>query len=40
MQDLFREQKRLALVSWLIAHPNQAKGHNWIDANGLLQLFP
>jgi hypothetical protein len=39
IQDVFREQKRQALVSWLIAHPNQAKGQNWIDTNGLYSSF-
>jgi len=39
LQDEFREQKRNALVSWLVTHPNQAQGQNWSDANGLYSYF-
>lgn len=39
IQDDFRERKRQSLVSWLIAHPNQAQGQNWTDANGLYSYF-
>ena len=39
IQDQFREQKREALVSWLVAHPNQEKGENWSDPNGLYSYF-
>jgi hypothetical protein len=39
LQDDFREQKRQALVNWLVAHPNQAQGQNWSDANGLYSYF-
>lgn len=39
LQDEFREQKRQALVSWLITHPDQAQGQNWSDANGLFSYF-
>lgn len=39
IQDEFREQKRTALVSWLITHPDQAKRQNWFDANGLYSYF-
>ncbi len=39
LQDEFRELKRQALVSWLVAHPNQAAGQNWLDANGLYSYF-
>ena len=39
IQDEFREQKRMALVSWLVTHPNQAQGQNWSDANGLYSYF-
>jgi len=39
IQDAFREQKREALVSWLVAHPDQTKGQNWSDANGLFSYF-
>ena len=39
IQDEFREQTRQALVGWLIAHPNQAQGQNWSDANGLYSYF-
>jgi hypothetical protein len=39
IQDIFREHKRHALVSWLIAHPDQAQGQSWSDANGLYSYF-
>jgi hypothetical protein len=39
LQDEFREQKRYALVSWLIAHPNQSAGQSWVDSNGLYSYF-
>lgn len=39
LQDEFRQQKRQALTSWLVAHPNQAKGQNWKDLNGLYSYF-
>jgi peptidoglycan hydrolase-like protein with peptidoglycan-binding domain len=39
LQDGFREQKRQALVSWLVTHPDQSKGQNWSDANGLFSYF-
>nr|MBA2484285.1 hypothetical protein [Nitrosomonas sp.] len=39
IQDEFREQKRILLVSWLITHPSQAQGQNWSDANGLYSYF-
>jgi hypothetical protein len=39
IQDEFREQKRAALVAWLVAHPNQAQGQNWSDADGLYSYF-
>jgi Tc toxin complex TcA C-terminal TcB-binding domain/Neuraminidase-like domain/Putative peptidoglycan binding domain len=39
LQDNFREQKRIALVSWLVMHPNQAQGQNWSDTNGLYSYF-
>lgn len=39
LQDEFREQKRLALVTWLVTHPNQAQGQNWSDSNGLYSYF-
>ena len=39
IQDEFREQKRQALVGWLVAHPNQAQGQNWSDTNGLYSYF-
>ena len=39
IQDEFREQKRQALVGWLVAHPNQVQGQNWSDANGLYSYF-
>jgi hypothetical protein len=35
LQDVFREQKRDALVSWLMAQSNP----NWIDANALYSYF-
>ncbi len=39
LQDGFREQKRQALVSWLVTHPNQSQGQNWSDDNGLFSYF-
>ena len=39
LQDEFREQKRQAMVSWLVVHPNQAQGQNWSDTNGLYSYF-
>src|SRR6185295_10474216 len=30
---------RAALVAWLVAHPNQAQGQNWSDADGLYSYF-
>jgi hypothetical protein len=39
MEDEFREQKRQALVVWLVTHPNQALGQNWSDTNGLYGYF-
>lgn len=39
IQDDLREQKRQALVNWLVAHPDQAQGQNWSDANGLYSHF-
>ena len=39
IQDEFREQKRNALVSWLVTHPSQAQGQTWSDANGLYSYF-
>ncbi|MDP2621002.1 MAG: neuraminidase-like domain-containing protein [Hyphomicrobiales bacterium] len=39
LQDDFRERKREALVGWLVAHPDRAKGHNWSDTNGLYGHF-
>jgi len=39
IQDEFREQRRMSLVSWLITHPNQAQGQNWSDSNGLYSYF-
>ncbi len=34
-QDVFREQKRDALVSWLVSQPN----HNWMNTNALYSYF-
>lgn len=39
LQDEFREQKRQALVSWLVTHPNQAQGQSWSESNGLYSYF-
>jgi hypothetical protein len=39
LQDDFREQKRQALVGWLVTHPNQAQRQNWSDTNGLYSYF-
>lgn len=39
LQDDFREQKRQALVSWLVAHPDQSRGQSWSDPNGLYGYF-
>jgi hypothetical protein len=37
IQDEFREQKRQALMSWLITHPQ--KGQNWSNPNDLYSYF-
>src|SRR5439155_6319108 len=29
IQDRLREQKRAALVAWLLAHPDAARGQHW-----------
>ena len=39
LQDTFREQKRDALVNWLIANPDKEKGQQWSDMNGLYSYF-
>ncbi|WBQ08340.1 neuraminidase-like domain-containing protein [Kribbella sp. CA-293567] len=39
IQDGFREAKRQALVGWLVAHPNQAQGQNWVDPDGLYGYY-
>jgi hypothetical protein len=39
LQDDFREQKREALVSWLVTHPDQTQGQNWSDPDGLYNYF-
>jgi Tc toxin complex TcA C-terminal TcB-binding domain/Neuraminidase-like domain/Salmonella virulence plasmid 28.1kDa A protein len=39
LQDEFREQKRQALVTWLVAHPDQTLGQTWSDTNGLYSYF-
>ena len=39
VQDGFREARRQALVGWLVAHPDQAQGQNWVDADGLYGYF-
>lgn len=39
LQDEVREQKRQALVSWLVVHPDKSAGQNWSDANGLYSYF-
>ncbi|WP_157979563.1 Tc toxin subunit A-related protein [Kribbella monticola] len=39
VQDGFREAKRQALVSWLVAHPDQAQGQNWVDSDGLYGYY-
>lgn len=39
IQDALRERKRDALVGWLVAHPDQAKGQSWTDANGLYAFY-
>ncbi len=39
LQDTFREQKREALVGWLVTHPKQDQGQTWSDANGLYSYF-
>ncbi|HET9454498.1 MAG TPA: neuraminidase-like domain-containing protein [Gemmatimonadaceae bacterium] len=39
LQDEFRERKRQALVAWLVARPDQAKGRHWVDADGLYSHF-
>ena len=37
--DLFREQQRAALVSYVMARPDSAKDKNWKDASGLHDYF-
>lgn len=39
VQDVFREKKRDAMVSYLVTHPDQAAGHGWADANGLYSVY-
>ncbi len=39
IQDDFRDRKRQALVDWLVAHPQQAQGQTWTDADGLYSHF-
>ncbi|WP_212004534.1 neuraminidase-like domain-containing protein [Chitinophaga sp. HK235] len=39
LQDDLRTKKRDALVSWLIAHPNQTTGQYWITENDLYNYF-
>ncbi|WP_160717892.1 neuraminidase-like domain-containing protein [Chitinophaga solisilvae] len=39
LQDIFREQKRNALVSWLLTHPDQSKGQYWTNEHGLYNHF-
>ena len=39
LQDSFREQKRQAMVSWLLVHADQSKGQYWLDADGLYAYF-
>ena len=39
LQDEFRNQKRAALVSWLVANPNRSIGQNWTDADGLYKYY-
>ncbi|MGW0231443.1 Tc toxin subunit A-related protein [Actinopolymorpha singaporensis] len=39
VQDVFREKKRDAMVSYLVTHPDQAAGHGWADANGLYSAY-
>jgi len=39
LQDEFREMKRQALVSWLVTHPDPARGQSWSDSNGLYSYF-
>jgi Tc toxin complex TcA C-terminal TcB-binding domain/Neuraminidase-like domain len=39
LQDAFRDGKRAALASWLVAHPDQAQGQGWSDTDGLYSYF-
>ena len=39
VRNALREKQRAALVSYLIAHPNPAKGWKWEDSNGLYEYF-
>jgi hypothetical protein len=39
MQDIFREQKRDALVAYLVTHPLQSTGYSWSNAAGLYNYF-
>jgi hypothetical protein len=37
LRDVVREARRKALVSYLVAHPDAAKGQSWQDTNGLYE---
>jgi len=39
VQDVFRESKRTALVSYLVTHPDQGAGHGWADPDGLYSAY-
>ena len=39
VQDVFREKKRDAMVSYLVTHPDQTAGHGWADSNGLYSAY-
>lgn len=39
LRDELRERQRAALVAYLVAHPDPARGQGWRDANGLYAHF-
>lgn len=39
LQDMLRERRRAALVSFLLTHPDSAKGQRWNDVNDLYAYF-
>jgi hypothetical protein len=39
LRDVVREKQRAALVAYLVAHPDSARGQTWKDVNGLFEYF-